>query len=242
MKITTPKIVQSRSRWVYLWGVVPIVLGAVLLVGWQGYLPQLSPVKDIDQISPLQKRIKEQAQEIASLEEERGHLREQIAALERAGQIDKEAMREVREELKQSRSSYMEMENELALLRGIVETSIKSEGLYIQGFRLDKSEEAQLYRYRFTVSQSLKNAGAAVGWIELALEGEKDGEPSLLPLKEITKEKDEKLKMRFRHFQDVDGLIQLPEGFNPERVIVEINPTNNKLPQIKKTFDWLVAE
>lgn len=242
MKITTPKIVQSRSRWVYVWGVVSIVLGAVLLVGWQGYLSQPDPVKDIDQVSPLQKRIKEQAQEIASLVEERGRLREQIAALERAGQIDKEAMREVREELKQSRSSYMEMESELALLRGIVETSVKSEGLYIQGFRLDKAEEAQLYRYSFTVSQSLKNAGAAVGWIELALEGEKNGEQSLLPLKEITKEKDEKLKMRFRHFQDVDGLIQLPEGFNPERVIVEINPTNNKLPQIKKTFDWLVAE
>ncbi|TVO72469.1 DUF6776 family protein [Sedimenticola selenatireducens] len=240
MKITTPRIVQSRSRWVYLWVLVPIVLGAALLVGWERYLPPVEPV--VDEVTPLNRRLKDKDKQIAVLEAERGQLREQIAALERAAQIDHEAMRQVREELRQSQTSHQEMANELALLRGIVETSVKSEGLYIQGFRLSKGAEPQVYRFNFTVSQALKSAGAAVGWMQLALEGQQDGEASVLALKEITKEKEEKLKMRFRHFQDVDGLIQVPEGFNPERVIVEINPTNNKLPQIKKTFDWLVAE
>lgn len=240
MKITTPKIVQSRSRWIYLWWMVPVVLGIGVMLGWQSYLPQQVPA--VDEVTPLSKRIEEQQRQIALLEAERGRLREQIAALERAGQIDQEAIRQVREELVQSRSGYLEMEKELILLRGIVDTRVKSEGLYIQGFRLGSAEDERNYRYRFTVSQSLKNAGAAVGWIQLALEGQQDGEQSVLSLKELSKEKEEKLKMRFRHFQDVDGLIEVPEGFNPERVIVEINPTNNRLPQIKKTFDWLVAE
>ncbi|MCW8889266.1 MAG: hypothetical protein OQL20_01240 [Sedimenticola sp.] len=219
---------------------MPVVLGAFMLLGWQNYLPQ--PVPVVDEVTPLKRIIAEQKGRITLLETERSRLREQIAALERAGQIDQEAIRQVRDELMQSQADYLDMEKELTLLRGIVETSVKSEGLYIQGFRLGRTDEDRNYRYGFTVSQSLKNAGAAVGWIQLALEGEQSGEQRVLSLKEITKENEEKLKMRFRHFQDVDGLIQVPEGFNPERVVIEINPTNNRLPQIKKTFDWLVAE
>lgn len=240
MKIATPRIVQSRSKWVYLWLLVPLVVGAALLSGWEGYRPRQAPA--IDEVTPLTRLLDDKVKQIALLEAERSQLRERIAALERSVQIDREAMRQVREALYQSESDNQERENELALLRGIVGTSAKSEGLSIQGFRLSKGSEPQVYRFSFTVSQALKSVGAAVGWIQLALEGQQDGEPGLLALKEITKEKEEKLKMRFRHFQDVDGLIQVPEGFNPERVIVEINPTNNKLPQMKKTFDWLVAE
>jgi hypothetical protein len=134
------------------------------------------------------------------------------------------------------------MEKELNLLRGIVETGVKSEGLYIQGFRLDRGDLPASYRFRFTVTQALKSAGAAVGWITLSLEGEQGGEARELTLKELTGEQDDKLKMRFRHFQDVDGLIEIPEGFSPQQVVVEINPTNNRLPKVNERFDWQVAD
>ncbi|WP_428610328.1 DUF6776 family protein [Sedimenticola sp.] len=240
MKMQTPKIVQSRSRWVYLWAMLPILLGAMLMLGWGDYIQIKRP--PVDKVTPLTQQLAEQRELIERLESQRDHLREQVAALERASQIDQESIRQVREELRKRQTGYLEMEQELNLLRGIVETGVKSEGLYIQGFKLDKSDQPDSYHFRFTVSQALKNAGTAVGWILLALEGEQGGETVELPLKALTKEKDEKLKMRFRHFQDVDGLIQLPEGFNPERVIVEINPTNNRLPKVKKSFDWLVAD
>jgi uncharacterized membrane protein YagU involved in acid resistance len=73
MKITTPRIVQSRSRWVYLWVLVPIVLGSALLVGWEGYLPPQEPV--VDEVTPLNRRLEDQDKQIAVLEAERGQLR-----------------------------------------------------------------------------------------------------------------------------------------------------------------------
>lgn len=236
----TPKIVQSRSRWIYLWALLPILLGAALLGGWGDYVRFSSPAED--KVTPLKLQVAEQRQQIERLETQRDRLREQVAALKRAGQIDREAIRQVREALRESQSGYLEMEKELNLLRGVVDAGVKSEGLHIQGFQLDRGEQADSYRYRFTVSQALKNAGTAVGWITLALEGEQAGEARLLSLSELTGEKEEKLKMRFRHFQDVDGLIRLPEGFVPQRVVVEINPTNNRLPNVNESFDWQVAE
>jgi hypothetical protein len=240
MKIKTPRIIQSRSWWVYLWSLLPILLAVALLGAWSGYIQFRHPTED--RVTPLKLQVTEQRRQIELLEARRGRLREQVAALQRASQIDQEAIRQVREALRESRSGYLEMEKELNLLRGIVETGVKSEGLYIQGFRLDKGDRPASYRFRFTVTQALKSAGTAVGWITLSLEGEQGGEARELTLKELTGETDDKLKMRFRHFQDVDGLIEIPEGFSPQQVVVEINPTNNRLPKVNERFDWQVAD
>lgn len=240
MKVRTPRIVQARSRWFFFWAALPILLGGLFLAGWGEYIQFREPA--VDRVTPLKLQLAEQRQQIESLEAERGRLREQVAVLERTSQIDRESIRQVREALRASQSGYQEMEQELKILRGIVDTGVKSEGLYIRSFRLSKGDQPDRYRYRFTVSQALKNSGSAVGWILLTLEGEQKGEVVTLTLKELTQEKDEKLKMRFRHFQDVDGLIQVPADFSPRRLIVELNPTNNRLPKVSESFDWLVAD
>lgn len=238
MKTTTPRIVQSRSRAIYLWLLIPVLLVLLALLGWGDYLQFRQPV--VDQVTPLKARLAEQSRQIVRLEEVRSRLREQLIAQQRASLIDQEAIRQVREALRQSQARQREMEKKLSLLRDMVESSATTPGLYIQGFRVDRTEAESGYRYRFTVSQGLKNAGYAEGWIRLAVEGERSGQHQILALATLTEGEHEKLKMRFRHFQDVDGLIRLPEAFVPERVIVEIETTNDKLPGVKKAFDWLV--
>ena len=59
--------------------------------------------------------------------------------------------------------------------------------------------------------------------------------------RELTEENTELLKMRFKHFQDLEGVVQLPEGFTPRKMIVEIKPNSKKLPPVKERFDWTVT-
>lgn len=245
MKYKTPRIVQPGGRAIYLWVLLAILLLSSLLIGWWlsgvGFdfaSPQVAPDPDRP---ALLARIQWQEQSISDMETERTKLRAQVAALERAGQIDREATRRIQEELRVFQDERRKSEEELALLKSIVATGVKKEGLYIQGFKLEKAAGAGSYRYRFTVSQALKSAGTATGWIFIHLEGEENGEEKVISLQEITEQKSEKLKMRFRHFQDIDGLIQLPEEITPVSIVIEIKPTNKKLPPIKKRFDWLVA-
>ncbi|MES9903073.1 MAG: DUF6776 family protein [Sedimenticola sp.] len=175
------------------------------------------------------------------LQAERQTLRKQVAVHERSGQIDRETVVQLGDELKKEQQTRLALTQELSLLKRIVSSSVTTEGLYVQGFKLEKIVGADRYRYRFTISQALKDAGLATGWIYLGVAGERGEESVTLPLQELAKEGGKRLKMRFRHFQDVSGEIDLPKGFLPQSITVDIKPTNKKLPPLKKRFDWLLA-
>ena len=50
------------------------------------------------------------------------------------------------------------------------------------------------------------------------------------------------LKFRFRYFQDLSGLIALPEGFQPERVVVTVVQQGNRANDLQQTFEWSVKQ
>ncbi|OOZ37679.1 DUF6776 family protein [Solemya velesiana gill symbiont] len=238
MRLSSPRIVQDNGYRIYLIWLLALVL-SVLVVGWAGFEYGRGQAGG-DELALLHESSSKQAY-MEKLEAEKTRLREQVAALERSSQIDREATKLVREELKTYQDERMKLEQELAFLRGIVSNSVEKEGLFIQGFALEPAGGDRKYKYRFTVSQALKSAGTAKGWIYVGLDGTESGETKQLSLKEITDDKTEKLKMRFKHFQDVAGEITLPDGFQPRNVIVEIKPTTKKLSPVKKHFVWLVT-
>ena len=240
MKYSTPKIVQPGSRQGYLWLVLGLLTLLALVVGWQSF--DLGRGHAGDELRQLRVETADQQQRITELEQLRAALQEQLAGLERANQVDREAMRQVREQLAGYQQERVKMEEELTFLRSMVSSKGERGALRIQRFQLQPAGEKGSYRFSFTVTQTLANETAAVGSIFFAVDGTQNGKPLWLPLREITEEKSEKLKMRFNNFQDVEGLIRLPEDFEPRRVIVEIKPNNKKLPEVKEHFDWVLAE
>lgn len=245
MTCDTPRIVQPGQRsWLTLLLWLLSVVAVALVVGWASYRPpQPQPVAAKVDVGAFQRQIQELQRQLSVLEREKAGLREQNVALERSSQIDREATLQAREQLKEYQRERLELKEELAFLSGIVSNGVKrADGLYVQGFQLLKGSEEGVFLYHFTVSQSLKNPDQALGWIYLELEAESGGEMVSLPLQEITRDKQEKLKMRFRHFQDVQGVLVLPEAVVPASLVVKIKPTTKSLSEIEKRFDWLVSE
>ncbi len=245
MPFDSPRIVQPGGRGWLRWLIgLGIVGGLLLVAGWARYQPAApKPVAVEIDVSGYEARIRDLEQRLSESESARQALQEQNVALARASQIDREATRLARQEIKGVQQERRRLEEELAFLRGIVSNGVKrSDGLYIQGFQLLPGSGPGLFRYRFTVSQSLKNTGQATGWIYLELEGESGGDAISLPLQQLTPDKQDRLKMRFRHFQDVQGVLSLPEGFQPSSLVVEIKPTTKSLSSVKKRFDWLVSK
>jgi hypothetical protein len=72
----------------------------------------------------------------------------------------------------------------------------------------------------------------------VVFEGVKDGTQVQLSLKEASGGALDKLKLRFKYFQNNEGEIVLPKGFLPSRVLVELVPTGKGMTRVKKTFDW----
>ena len=72
----------------------------------------------------------------------------------------------------------------------------------------------------------------------MVFEGVKNGVQVQLSLKEVSGGALDKLKLRFKYFQNNEGEIVFPEGFLPSRVLVEVVPSGKGATRLKKTFDW----
>lgn len=177
-------------------------------------------------------------EQLAATKDEGRRLREQIAILERAAQVDKQAYSQVEESLKQLQDEMLELKEEVAFYRGIVSPSETASGLTVTRFQLENIGAAHAYRFKLVLSQLKNNSQVVKGYARVSFEGLMGGEQKQLSLKEVTHGKLDRLKLRFKYFQDMEGDVVLPEDFLPSRVLVEVVPMGKDVTRLKKTFDW----
>ena len=77
------------------------------------------------------------------------------------------------------------------------------------------------------------------GDVELVVRGRDE---QVLSLTEIAVDDTYPLKFRFRYFQDLSGVIALPEGFEPESVEITARRRGAKADDLTRTFAWKAAE
>lgn len=169
-------------------------------------------------------------------------LREEKAVLQRAAQIERQAYNELDTTLKALQSEILELKGELAFYRGIVSPRDASRGLRLQRFKLYSNGRAGSYRYKVVLTQVLKNDRLAWGQVKLSFEGLLNGHPSTLKLRDVTEKSINDLSYKFKYFQNMEGDINLPAGFEPLRINMQILPRGSSRDMIEKTFDWQVQE
>lgn len=177
-------------------------------------------------------------EQIEVVRDESRQLRERIAMLERAEQIDKQAYGEVERSLKEAQNETLELKSEVAFYRSIVSPVETASGLNITSFRLAGIGEAHSYRFKLVLSQIKTNEQVVKGYARIVWEGLMDGVQKQLGLKELSGGALDQLKLRFKYFQNIEGDIVLPEGFLPSRVVVEVFPEGKDTTPFKKSFGW----
>jgi hypothetical protein len=236
-KTRTPRIVDSKgggARWFMVF-----FLGALLGgVGWFAfdYGREWAGLS----LSDTGRSVKRLRESVAALTRERDELRQKLPALERSSQIDREASRLAQMELKKLQEERQELEKDLEFLRNLVGDEAAG-ALRITEFKLAATDKEREYSYRFTVSQLKEDFGMSKGRIDISIEGTFEGAAKTLKLAELTADKKKLHKMRFRHFQNIQGQILLPEGFTPDSLMVEVSPEIKNLPALRESFDWVVG-
>jgi hypothetical protein len=231
-KYRAPRIISSQEG-MPLWLRLLLLLLLILAAAWLGY--QQGSVGGSTGFTMLPQDSKQQ---INLLEKERNDLRRELTMVKQAAEIDRESMSSVREKIKQFQDERLKMEEELAFLRGIVSTGSKKHTLKVQNFRLEPGLEARQFVYKFSVSQVINSGIVAKGRIEMSVEGLQDGRSKLLGLNQISDDKAENIKMRFRFFQNIEGKLLLPEGFEPATINIEVKPSGDKLEPVKESYNW----
>lgn len=230
--ILTPRIIQpggASNFWLLVVGLVGLVLWSWQMFeagrGWAGYDFERSRAEE----TALKARIEELDATVAQL-------RLEAASNGRASQIDRDAVRQSQVTLAELEAERADLKREVSLLRGLLSTG--QGPLHVRDFHLVAEQDGGI-RYRFTVAQALRNIGMTEGEVRLQVAGTADGgEQRKLELADISAGGERAIPVRFMHYQDIDGVVRLPQNFKPESVTIVIRPKNKGLKRVTRVFQW----
>ena len=232
-KFHTPQIVQpGNRRFLWVWA---LVLAAVAVLGWKMFefgqeRAGFNAAARDTQVELLEERI-------AALQVELDQARAAAAKFERASQIDQSAVATVQAELKALQDERSALRQEVEFLKSLVSGDITA--LQLSDLTLGKTEDGAGYAFAFTLSKRAKDRDRVQGVLELAVLGQLKGESATLDSKALGIDSKD-LKMGFNHFQEFQGQLQLPVGFIPKELQVEVKPKGKKFKPFEQSFEWRV--
>lgn len=214
---------------------------AVILGGWELY--RLSKPDQGDdgrgaELSALrdeQSRLREQVGRLETLNAE---LERKLALTEHSRKLDAEAYALFNQERSGLQNQLLGLQEELAFYRGIMSPDQGKVGIDAQDYDLKPARGTGRYRFSFMLTQAGGKEQLARGVVRLSVDGIQAGKPKRLSLSELTQNGDSEIAYRFRYFQAIKSELQLPEGFEAERVVIKAIPTSAPKLPLEWTFDW----
>lgn len=179
--------------------------------------------------------------QLAGLQEKLADLTQQLAILERGRAVDDAANLEVQTSILELESTIVQLKKDVAFYKNIMAPSANDKGLKIQKLDLWAGRGEKAYKYKLVLTQVSDNSTYINGLVAVNLIGQRGDEKEILPLRDVEGAEDLGLKFRFRYFQDIEGELFLPEGFEVAQVQVVAQATGKKATKIERTFDWKVG-
>ena len=164
-------------------------------------------------------------------------LEQELINTRQGADIDRQAAEQVREAVVASESKIAALKSELVFYRGLMTPTATEKGLSIRSISFQPAGGANRFRYQIVLQQLAIKHRLLRGTYQIVLRGDLNGRQQALPLRDIA-EPGVESAFRFRYFQKIEGILRLPEGFEPGLVEV-IAETNEKRPtRVEKQFSW----
>ncbi|MCW8826784.1 MAG: hypothetical protein OQK78_10210 [Gammaproteobacteria bacterium] len=192
----------------------------------------------------LAQKESEWLQQRAELEKEIVKQREHATRLEQGNQVEKEAYQHLQDEVTRLHGEVSNLKDELTFYRDIVSPESDRAGLSVRGLLLSRMEEKDRYRYKIVVTKVPNDGNLIRGNLTFEIEGNEGDAIKRYNLEQISlaKKPTSKISFRFKYFQNLSGEMRLPEGFEPTKVMLTLNPDGKKLKKSVEQFDWIVEE
>lgn len=226
---------HSTSYWLFrILGVAAILLAGYLIF-------ELGRIRaDFNVIdAAAERRLYEDR--ITGLESEVRALQEKIVLLETDAAIDREGYKEVEARLARLRNKIQEQLETIEFYRGIVAPADGQRGLRVQDLRIKRGSADGLFNTRLVLIQTMQHDRTVKGRIDLTIDGTRAGSPLTLELAALSPAGAAvNWSYSFRYFQNFDRELQLPDGFVPERINIELHSQSKSVTDVKQSFPWLV--
>ncbi|MDM3872597.1 hypothetical protein QSV34_14685 [Porticoccus sp. W117] len=224
--VVTPYNPRRRQQiWVLAIAAAILCLFVGLLLGGQWFDWQMKEKRRVQaEYEQLQRDHEEQTQALTS------------AQLN--SQVDSAALETVRVELSRLQGELAESREQLRLYRNLLQKEGVAQGLIINGFDLYRTDTGEL-EYQLIVQQragKLKTVKVTASVQVLGVIGD---DSKTFSLKELDSEQDkDTLALEFRYFTIHQGVLQLPDGFEPQNVLVQVWPAGQAKKKVEQEFQW----
>jgi len=129
---------------------------------------------------------------------------------------------------------------ELAFYRGVVAQGAATLGVKIEDLRITAGAQPGVYVMHMALVRSGRSESLAAGTLQLSVDGELGGGEKTLDLAALTGGRQRDLRYDFRYFQDFDQELNLPAGFKPAHLVVEVQSNRRDVTPLSQTFLWSV--
>lgn len=206
-----------------------LLVAAAALAAWA--VTTLTPGGGADRLAEARGAMADLRAERDALARENGRLRARLAMLERQAEIRSRAYAEVEEALVGLESEAADLREELTFYRGVVGQPGGDGQLALEGFRVRAAGAGRAYRFRAVLTRIGDHDTVVQGELAVRVAGEQAGDDG------ISVEAGG-LPFRIRHFQRVEGRLELPEGFVPETLSLDVTAAGEEAPRIRRTYAW----
>ena len=175
---------------------------------------------------------------LVAVEEDLNLRKEQLSSILLSSEVDAVALENTRQQMVILQRQIYARDEDLKLYRGLLQDTDSPSGLSIGDFSLAKLDDGRI-KYRWVARQKTSKMKLISVFIEMQVEGLSRGVKTSLSLSELDDQVEAMpLKLEFKYFSIHQGIMQLPDGFEPANVSVSLRYTWEKKIAVVQDFAW----
>jgi hypothetical protein len=209
-------------------------LGWLLCVGLTWWIATLRAAPGYER---LKSELDQTRERYGQSQKELESTRERESLATRSDQVSRTANQSLQDSLREREEEIAALRADLAFYQRLVGGRAPRQGLTVHQLALKAIGDSRAYAFRLTLTQNLKKAATSAGQVELTVDGVRGAKLAALGWSDLTQDaKAEPIKFQFKYFQQLDGSLMLPEGFQPNRVTVTAKSDSGDA--VKQAFAW----
>ncbi len=175
------------------------------------------------------------------LQRENRELRQQMLGLRREHEVDRQSYQALNITLMELQDRIRTLRDEVAFYRGIMSSAGNDSGLRLEGMRFQRMGDTRRYHYTLVLTNLVKRELPVEGRLRITLGGSQRGQARDLDLTSLPGDAGKPLRFKIKHFRLLEGIVELPEGFEPKIVHAEMTRADKGRKKIRQTFDWVAV-
>jgi len=220
--------IKRKRRLVFITGVVVIGAVSFLLGDYQSRYKHARVLEKLNQL----------AGDYAMLQDSETYLRQQVANLESGREIDELAKQGIQETIREFKAKVSQLETDVSFYQNIMAPSDNARGLQVQKVEIKAGSVDKRFAYKIVLAQVADNKAYVKGVVAVNLIGMRGDKKEIIPLRDISEQKDLGIKFKFKYFQDISGELVLPEGLVPGSIQVVAQTKGKKASRLEQSFEW----